>query len=184
MRHPTPLTVRYLRCDGCGPVTSHSSDQRLYTIRVAEREVTAPPPETVCDECGHAQPRVVGDEIPAIGTVTCVGHHVPGPYDGDRPFTVTASRAVRRILEVRTRRSTRPVMISVGMCRQISSSAGSPATSSSRLGPTVRTLSLTMYRPGIKGTPSCVIPALSMAMRPGDSDRSSSSSIPAPYRRP
>jgi hypothetical protein len=37
------------------------------------REVTAPPPEAVCDECGHAQPRTVGDELPAEVTVTCVG---------------------------------------------------------------------------------------------------------------
>ncbi len=71
VRHPTPRTVRYLRCDGCGRVTVHSSDRRLYTINHAE--VTAPPPEAVCDECGHAQPRTVGDEIPADVTVTCIG---------------------------------------------------------------------------------------------------------------
>jgi DNA-directed RNA polymerase subunit RPC12/RpoP len=71
MRHPAPRTVRYLRCDGCGQVTPHSSDRRLYAI--ANAEVTAPPPEAVCDECGHAQPRAVGDEIPADVTVTCVG---------------------------------------------------------------------------------------------------------------
>jgi hypothetical protein len=73
MRHPAPLTVRYLRCDGCGQVTPHSSDRRLYTIRPAHREITAPPPEAVCDECGHVQPRTVGDEIPAEVTVTCAG---------------------------------------------------------------------------------------------------------------
>jgi hypothetical protein len=32
------------------------------------------PPEAVCDQCGHVQPRVLGDEIPADVTVTCVGH--------------------------------------------------------------------------------------------------------------
>jgi hypothetical protein len=42
-------------------------------MRVAECEVTAPPPEAVCDECGHAQPRAIGDEIPADVTVRCVG---------------------------------------------------------------------------------------------------------------
>jgi hypothetical protein len=72
-RNPQPFAVRYLRCDGCGHVTPHTCDQRLYTIHVAEREMTAPPPEAVCDECEHAQPRTVGDEIPAEVTVTCVG---------------------------------------------------------------------------------------------------------------
>jgi hypothetical protein len=46
----------------------------MYTIQVAEREVTASPPEAVCDECGHAQARTVGGEIPADVTVTCAGH--------------------------------------------------------------------------------------------------------------
>ncbi|MFD0744438.1 hypothetical protein ACFQ1L_23440 [Phytohabitans flavus] len=73
MRHPTPRAVRYMGCDGCGQVTSHSSDQRLYTLRVAERGVTAPPPKAVCDECGHAQPRAMGDEILADVPVTCAG---------------------------------------------------------------------------------------------------------------
>lgn len=74
-RHPTPFPVRYLRCDdGCGRVTPHSSIQRIYTLRVAEREVAAPPAEAVCDECRHAQPRTVGDEITADVTVTCTGH--------------------------------------------------------------------------------------------------------------
>jgi hypothetical protein len=61
------------RSDGCGRVTPHSSNQRIYTLRVAEREVSAPP-EAVCDECRHAQPRTVGDEIPADVTVVCAGH--------------------------------------------------------------------------------------------------------------
>ncbi|WP_431726932.1 hypothetical protein [Verrucosispora sp. TAA-831] len=74
MRRPVPLSVRYLRCDGCGQVTPHRADQRLYSIRSQEREITAPPPEAVCDECGHAQLRTVGDEIPADVTVTCSGH--------------------------------------------------------------------------------------------------------------
>jgi hypothetical protein len=73
VRHPTPFTVRYLRCDGCGQITTHSSDQRLYTLSSAQREITVPPPEAVCDECGHAQPRTVDDELPAEVTVTCVG---------------------------------------------------------------------------------------------------------------
>ncbi|WP_432839055.1 hypothetical protein [Dactylosporangium sp. CA-092794] len=73
VRHPTPLTVRYLRCDGCGQVTAHSTDRRLYTIDMARRDITAPPPEAVCDACGHAQPRTVGDEVPVDVTVTCAG---------------------------------------------------------------------------------------------------------------
>ncbi|GAA4737115.1 hypothetical protein [Phytohabitans rumicis] len=72
VRYPTALTVRYLRCDGCGQVTTHSTDQRSISI-MPERELTAAPPEAVCDECGHAQPRMVGDELPAEMTVTCVG---------------------------------------------------------------------------------------------------------------
>jgi hypothetical protein len=74
LRHPAPLPVRYLHCDGCGNVTPHTRDRLLYTIRLPQRELTAPPPEAVCDECGHAQPRTVDDEIPADTTVTCIGH--------------------------------------------------------------------------------------------------------------
>jgi hypothetical protein len=70
-RDPTPLTVRYLRCDGCGQVSVHMHNRRIFTV--ARGEVTAPPPEVVCDEWGHAQPRTVGDEIPADVTVTCIG---------------------------------------------------------------------------------------------------------------
>lgn len=73
VRYPTPLTVRYIRCDGCGQVTTHTSDQHSISITMPEREMTAAPPEPVCDECGHAQPRTVGDEVPAEVTVTCVG---------------------------------------------------------------------------------------------------------------
>jgi hypothetical protein len=70
MRHPVPHAVRYLRCDGCGQVTPHSSDRRLYTI--TRSELIAPPPEAVCDSCGHIQPRTVGDEIPGDVNVACV----------------------------------------------------------------------------------------------------------------
>jgi restriction system protein len=53
----------------------------------AEREVIAPQPEAVCDECRHAQPRTVGDEIPAEMTVTCVGrrHRQFGSKRSRRP---------------------------------------------------------------------------------------------------
>lgn len=74
VRHPLP--VRYLRCDGCGKVTPHSGNLHVGTIKVAEREVTAPPPEAVCDECRHAQPRIVGDEIATDITVTCAGRRL------------------------------------------------------------------------------------------------------------
>ncbi len=70
-RHPAPLVVRYLRCDTCGEVTAHSSDRGV--IGLTSAELTAPPPETVCDECGHAQPRTLGDEICADTTVSCAG---------------------------------------------------------------------------------------------------------------
>jgi hypothetical protein len=69
MRHPTPLPVRYLRCDGCDNVTPHTRYRRLYAIQMPERELTAPPPEVICDECEYAQPRTVGDEISADTTV-------------------------------------------------------------------------------------------------------------------
>lgn len=72
-RHPTPYAVRYIRCDGCGQVTPHSSNRRVISIRMPIGEMTAPPPEAVCDDCEHAQPRTVGDEVPADVTVTCVG---------------------------------------------------------------------------------------------------------------
>jgi hypothetical protein len=71
MLYPTPRRVRYLRCDGCGQATAHSSNQGLITMDRAG--ITAPPPEAVCDECGHAQPRTVGDELRAEVTVVCVG---------------------------------------------------------------------------------------------------------------
>jgi hypothetical protein len=34
IRHPTPIPVRYLRCDGCGHVTPQSTNQRIYTSRL------------------------------------------------------------------------------------------------------------------------------------------------------
>jgi hypothetical protein len=64
MRHPTPLTVRYLRCDGCGQITPHA---RLISIG------SPGIPEAVCGLCGFRQPRTVGDEITADTIVTCVG---------------------------------------------------------------------------------------------------------------
>jgi hypothetical protein len=71
-RHPRPVPARYLRCDGCGEVTPHTRERQVMTMQPGQ--VNAPPPEAVCDECGHAQPRMVGDEIPADATVTCVGY--------------------------------------------------------------------------------------------------------------
>jgi hypothetical protein len=66
------------RCGTCGATDAarsrpHRTDQRSISITMPERELTAAPPEAVCDECGHAQPRTVGDELPAEVTVTCVG---------------------------------------------------------------------------------------------------------------
>lgn len=64
VHHPTPLTVRYLRCDGCGEVTPHARQVSIGSHGILE---------TVCDLCEYAQPRAVGDEIPADVTVTCIG---------------------------------------------------------------------------------------------------------------
>jgi ribosomal protein S26 len=71
-RHPRPSVVRYIRCDGCGEVTPHSSDTYIITLRTGE-DVSATPREVVCDFCEYVQPRMVDDELPADATVACVG---------------------------------------------------------------------------------------------------------------
>ncbi|MGH3616010.1 MAG: hypothetical protein ACRDRK_26145 [Pseudonocardia sp.] len=48
--------------------------RRLGSLRFTERGVVdavATPPETVCPLCDHAQPRTVGDELPAAVEVAC-----------------------------------------------------------------------------------------------------------------
>ncbi len=69
---PHPLPVLYLACDGCGQVTAHTRVQKVMSI--SDGTLTGSPPEAVCEACEHAQPRTVGDELPADTTVTCTGH--------------------------------------------------------------------------------------------------------------
>ena len=69
---PQPLPVLYLVCDGCGQVTPRTSVQKSYSL--TERGLAGGTPESVCDRCRHAQPRVVDDAVPADTTVICTGH--------------------------------------------------------------------------------------------------------------
>jgi len=68
--------VPYLRCGGCGQVTPHTKVSRSGSFGVAEGAITdvvVTPPETVCDICGHAQPRSVDDEVASDAVVACTG---------------------------------------------------------------------------------------------------------------
>jgi hypothetical protein len=68
--------VTYIRCGGCGQVTPHTVFSRTGTFDVddgAITDVVVTPPETVCDICGHAQPRAVDDEVPSDALVACCG---------------------------------------------------------------------------------------------------------------
>jgi hypothetical protein len=67
-----PVSVRYLRCDGCGRVTPHSRDTYFVAVRPGGG-LSATPREAVCDFCEYVQPRTVGDEVSMDATVTCVG---------------------------------------------------------------------------------------------------------------
>ncbi|MBC8989594.1 hypothetical protein ACIODS_16870 [Micromonospora chalcea] len=69
---PQPLPVLYLACDGCGQVTAHTRVQKVMSI--SDGTLTTSPPEAVCEACEHAQPRAIGDELPADTTVICTGH--------------------------------------------------------------------------------------------------------------
>jgi hypothetical protein len=90
-----PMPVTYLACDGCGNVTAHLVEQRIYSL--APDGMTGTPSEAVCDVCDHAQPRVHGDQVPADTTVTCTGRRFRriGLRRGRRrcaqPFTVPAA---------------------------------------------------------------------------------------------
>lgn len=68
---PQPLPVLYIACDGCGQVTPRTKIQKIMSI--SEGQFTGSPPETVCEACDHAQPRIVNDEVPADSTVVCTG---------------------------------------------------------------------------------------------------------------
>jgi hypothetical protein len=68
--------VVYVRCDGCRQVTPHTVFSRSGTFDVdgdAITDVVVTPPETVCDTCGHAQPRSVDDEVAPDAEVACTG---------------------------------------------------------------------------------------------------------------
>jgi hypothetical protein len=64
-----PISILYVRCDGCGDVTAHMSTQRVGTITWTGSVVA--PPEVVCDICRHAQPRVRGDEVESDQELVC-----------------------------------------------------------------------------------------------------------------
>jgi len=68
--------VGYVRCGGCSQVTPHTVVSRSGTFDVddgAITDVVVTPPETVCDICGHAQPRSVDDEVEPDADVACCG---------------------------------------------------------------------------------------------------------------
>ena len=64
-----PVAILYVRCDGCGDVTSHLSTQHIHTITRTDMVTT--PPEIVCDLCEHAQPRTRDDEVVSDTQLVC-----------------------------------------------------------------------------------------------------------------
>lgn len=91
---PQPLPVLYLRCDGCGQVTPHTSVQKWYSL--TERGIAGGTPESVCDGCHHPQPRVVDDQVPADTPIVCTGRRSrrlgskPSRHPCARTFTAPA----------------------------------------------------------------------------------------------
>ena len=65
LKHPPPIL--YLGCEGCGQVTAHTSHREMHlpieSGSTAFRSGTPVLRESVCDVCGHAQPRVIGDQV-------------------------------------------------------------------------------------------------------------------------
>jgi hypothetical protein len=70
-----PAPILYLRCGGCGEVTAHSADREFFLpVPASLTRVLAGGAvlrETLCDVCGYAQPRVIGDQVESDTEIEC-----------------------------------------------------------------------------------------------------------------
>lgn len=76
VRHPAPLPVFYIPCGDCGETTAHLTYRKTTSLRLSVdrvSDVITTPPEWICEDCGHAQPRFVNDAVDGDTPVTCVG---------------------------------------------------------------------------------------------------------------